>query len=146
MKKYLLTTICAFALALSSNVFASNNVDENMPPPPPAEQTVKHHRGDMQKELADKLNLTAEQREQAKKIHEEGRAKMKPLMEEAKELHKKMDNLRQENMAEFDKILTNEQKTEMEKIKADFRKKFHHKKPHHKMMKGNHDLPENKAK
>ena len=146
MKKYLTTTICAFALVLSTSVFAEDTIDETMPPPPPAEQIAKHHKGDMQKELADKLNLTVEQREQAKKIHEEGRKKMKPLMEEAKKLHKKMDNLRQENMAEFEKILTDDQKKEMEKIKEDFRKKFHHKKPHHKMMKGNHELPKPEEK
>ena len=146
MKKYLLTTICAVALSMSSTIWAQEKADETMPPPPPAEQMVKHHRGDMQKKLAEKLQLTDEQKAKAEKIHEEGRAKMKPLMKEAKALHEKMDKVRQENMAEFESILTDEQKAEMEKMKQDWRKKFHHKKPHHKMMKGNHEVPETEEK
>ncbi len=140
MKKYLLTTICAVTLAMSSNLWAQEKNDETMPPPPPAEQVMKHHNGDMQKKLAEKLKLTDEQKAKADKIHEEGRAKMKPLMEEAKAVREKMDKVRQENMAEFESILTDEQKSEMEKIKQDWRKKIHHQKPHH-MMKGNHEMP-----
>jgi len=133
MKKYLLTTCCAFVLALSANSFAQDEPkDETMPPPSSIEHQMEKVRENMQKELADKLNLTDEQREQAKKIHEEGRAKMKPLMEEGKALHEKMDKVRKENMGEFEKILTDEQKEEFEKIKQEFRKEFHHKKPHHR--------------
>ena len=56
---------------------------------------------------------------------------MKPLMEESKALREKMDKLRQENMGEFEKILTDEQKQKFEEMKKEFRKEFHHKKPHH---------------
>ncbi|MBR4106043.1 MAG: hypothetical protein IKK52_01940 [Alphaproteobacteria bacterium] len=131
MKKYLLATVCALSVMMSSNVWAQENADETLPPPP-VEHQMKGHRGDMQKELADKLQLTQEQRDMAKKIHEEGREKMKPLMEESKALHKKMDKLRQENMGEFEKILTDEQKQKFEEMKKEFRKEFHHKKPHHR--------------
>jgi len=131
MKKYLLTTVCAITLALSSMSFAKEaQLDETMPPP--AGHEMRAPRGDMGKELADKLKLTDEQREQAKKIHEEGREKMKPLMEEGKALHEKMEKLRKENMGEFEKILTDEQKEEFEKMKQEFRQEFHHKKPHHR--------------
>ncbi len=131
MKKYLLATVCALTVMMSSNVWAQEKADETMPPPP-VEHHMKGRRGDMQKELADKLQLTQEQRDLAKKIHEEGREKMKPLMEESKALHEKMDKLRQENMGEFEKILTAEQKEKFEEMKKEFRKEFHHKKPHHR--------------
>lgn len=131
MKKYLLATVCALSVMMSSNVWAQENADETLPPPS-VEHQMKGHRGDMQKELADKLQLTQEQRDMAKKIHEEGREKMKPLMEESKALHEKMDKLRQENMGEFEKILTDEQKQKFEEMKKEFRKEFHHKKPHHR--------------
>lgn len=131
MKKYLLATVCALTVIMSSNVQAQEKADEPQPLPQ-VEHRMKGHRDDMQNKLADKLQLTEEQREQAKKIHEEGREKMKPLMEEGKALHKKMDKLRQENMGEFEKILTDDQKEEFEKMKKEFRKEFHHKKPHHR--------------
>ena len=132
MKKYLLATICAMTLAMSSNIYAADEHDNTMPPPPSAEQMMKHRRGDLQKELADKLNLSEEQRAAAKKIHEDGRTKMKPLMEEARALHEKMDKLRKENMAEFENILTSEQKDKMEQLKQEFRKKMQSRKPHHR--------------
>jgi hypothetical protein len=42
-----------------------------------------------------------------------------------------MNNLRRENMEEFNKILNDEQKKQFEEIKAEHKKKFHNKK-HHK--------------
>ena len=70
--------------------------------------------------------------ELAKKIHEQGREKMKPLMEEGKVLHEKMNKVRKENMAEFEKILTDEQKENFEKMKQNFREEFKNKRPHHR--------------
>ena len=133
MKKYLLTTVCALTVMMSSNVWAQEKTDETMPPPP-MEQQAKVNRAD---ELADKLQLSTEQREQAKKIREAGRAKIKPLIEESRALHEKMEKLRQDNMNEFEKILTDEQKTQFEKMKTNFGKKFQHRRPRR-----HHDLEE----
>lgn len=125
MKKYLMTTVCIGIIALAGNVFASENIKKEM------EGNKPQHEMRMQETLAEKLKLTPEQREQAKKIHEDGRNKMKPLIKERKELHEKMNNLRRENMEEFNKILNDEQKKQFEEIKAEHKKKFHNKK-HHK--------------
>ena len=75
--------------------------------------------------LEDKLNLTDTQKEQAKKIHEDGKKKIEPLMDEMKSLREKMDAVRKKNMEEFEKILTPEQKTQLDEMKAkmDARKK-----------------------
>lgn len=129
MKKYLLGAVCVLALSISSNTFAGEHRSENTPPPS-FEQQIEKQRDSMQKELADKLNLTDEQRERAKKIYDEGREQMRPLMEEGRVLHEKMEKVRKENLAEFEKILTDEQKKEFEDMKHGFRKKFHHIKPH----------------
>ncbi|MBQ9235572.1 MAG: Spy/CpxP family protein refolding chaperone [Alphaproteobacteria bacterium] len=141
MKKYLLTSICAAVLALSAfNVSADEGkADMDRPEPPKHEMKMQK----MHDDLADKLKLTDEQREKAKKIHEEGRAKMKPLMDEGRELHEKMDKLRKENMAEFEAILTDEQKAELEKIKKDHKGKMrhNHQRKDGKMMRGNHQMP-----
>ena len=69
------------------------------------------------KPLSEKLNLTDEQKAQADKIREEGREKMKPLMDEQRVLREKMDVVRKANMEEFEKILTPEQKKVFDEMK-----------------------------
>ena len=95
MKKLLLSTICATTI-----IFGFNNVaysqENNMPPPPHHEMMKKGK--EMHKNLAKKLNLSEEQIQKADKIREEGRKKMKPLIEEKKAIHEKMNKLRKENM------------------------------------------------
>ncbi|MBE6452870.1 MAG: hypothetical protein E7012_05230 [Alphaproteobacteria bacterium] len=66
-------------------------------------------------DLAEKLNLTDKQKEQAEKIRKQGR-------EEIKKLHEKMQELRQQNLEEFEKILTKDQKTKFEIIKEEQKK------------------------
>ena len=76
----------------------------------------KHHE-QRAKKMAQDLNLTAEQQEQADKIRREGQEKIKPLMKEMKDLREKIDAERRANMEEFEKILTPEQKQKLDEIK-----------------------------
>ena len=137
MKKILLSAVCASVLTLSS--FGVNAQEpKDMPLPPPHHDEMPMPRGEhgprphMDKEkmmqhhekFAKELGLTEEQKAQAKKIREEGREKVKPLMDEMKQLRQKMDELRKQNMEEFAKILTPEQKTKLEKIKAEKKAMF----------------------
>ena len=120
MKKWLYS-VCAAAVMLgAANVYAQ----EKKPFPPADGPRHEQRMEKMENKLADELGLTEQQREQAKKIHEEGRAQVKPLMEDMKNLREKMDKLRQENMKEFEDILTAEQKTKFEKIKAERHEKW----------------------
>ena len=125
MKKILLSAVCATVLTFGTFGAQAQSASEDMPPPPPHEMNMekiqkkmeKIHE-EMSKKLADDLGLSDEQKAQAEKIREDGHAKMKPLMEERRVLHEKMDNLRKANMEEFEKILTPEQKSKFEEIKA----------------------------
>ena len=47
--------------------------------------------------MADDLGLTQEQREKAKKVNEEGRVKIKPLMDKMHTLRKEVDTIRRAN-------------------------------------------------
>lgn len=131
MKKVLLTAVCFSVMALGAlNVQAADDMplppppphhgDEMLPPPPPP-GPIKRWRRKWKRwrkgclKTADDLGLTKEQQEQAEKIRKEGREKLKPLFEEMKDIREKMDKLREDNMLEFEKILTPEQK---EKIKT----------------------------
>lgn len=110
MKKTILTVVCATVLSMGSfNVYAHI--------PHPVDKMPPRHEMRGPKDFAKELNLTDEQKVQADKIREEGRKKMEPLMQERKALHDKMEGVRKENMAEFEKILTPEQKEKFENIK-----------------------------
>lgn len=113
MKKVMLTLMCATALVLSANANAKDKKDF-------PKELPRHER--MADKLANDLGLTAEQKEQAAKIRQDGREKVKPLMEKAKKIHKEMDELRKENMKEFEKILTPEQQEKFAKIKTEMKK------------------------
>ena len=86
------------------------------------------------KPLQDRLILSDEQKELAAKIHEDSKKEIEPLWKEMKALREKMDAIRKANMEEFEKILTPEQKTKLDKMKAKvdrkmqrrFNQKFHH--------------------
>lgn len=69
------------------------------------------HPDEMMKErFAKKLNLTDEQKAQIEKFHEEDVKQMKPLFEQMDALRKQADELREQNKARFESILTSEQK------------------------------------
>ena len=111
MKKMLITTVCVAMMSVNV-AWASPEVERGEFDKRPSVEMMKKHG----EKLAEKLKLTDEQKQMAEKIRENGRAKMKPLFEQKKELHKKMEEVRKENMEEFAKILTPEQKKEFDKM------------------------------
>lgn len=128
-KKLLLCSVFGLALFAASGFAIAN--DEASAPAATENAEIMHHKGDFHHKhmkaplpLEDKLNLTDEQKEQAKKIHEEGRKEIEPLMKEMKELREKMDVVRKKNMEEFEKILTPEQKEELDSMKKSFEEKM----------------------
>ena len=136
MNKNLMVSLCAVGMLFGvSNAYS---IERDMPQPPHKHEMkeFEKNREDMAKKFAEDLGLTKEQQAKAKKMREESRAKMKPMMEEMKKLHEKMDKAREENFKEFEKILTPEQKDKLEKIKEE-RKNFHKNKMR-KYEKGKH--------
>ena len=132
MKKAFICLFCASALLAGVSELKAAE-EEMLPPPPPHEQT--DHRPELRgpEKLADELKLTDEQREQAEKVRREGFEKAKPLMKQMKEIRQKLDEERKANMAEFEKILTPEQKVQFDKIKENMK---HRRGPGHKWKKG----------
>lgn len=123
-KKYLMMFTAA-ALVMSSFSVSAEEKKEL----PPFDGAPHHMRMDhdgkkmppnpkkMDERLADDLGLSEIQRVQAKQIHEKGRKQVRPLMEQMRDIREKMDELREENMKEFEKILTPEQREKFAKIK-----------------------------
>ena len=136
MKKIYLALLCATALTCGAHL-AYAQEDNTMPPPPPhhSDQDIKQHHEKMKNKLADELKLTDEQKAKAKELRKASREKIKPLMDEMKEIRKKMDAIREDNMKAFEDLLTPEQKEAFEKIKEERKAK------HEKMMKKHHHHP-----
>ncbi|MDR1694433.1 MAG: hypothetical protein LBR70_04495 [Lactobacillaceae bacterium] len=143
MKKILFATVCATTLFLGA---AAINAQEMVPPAPHGEMThpapcpcmkdgfghkgfnkggefdhekMKERMEQRADKFADELGLSPEQKEQAKKLHEDGRKEIEPLIKEMKNTREKMDALRDKNMKDFENILTPEQKDKLEKMKAE---------------------------
>lgn len=138
MKK-ILSTVAMSALLLGFSM----NADAMMPKEKmgcdgkaPCGEKMMEMREKRDAKMAEELKLTPEQKTQAEKIRSEGREKMKPLMEDMKAHHEKMEAVRKQNMDEFEKILTPEQKEKFEKIKADRPERMRGRKD--KMNKGEH--------
>jgi len=122
------------------------------PPPPPAadeladkikargEKIHKPHNG-----FAEKLNLTDEQKEKAKLIHEKGMQEMKAVFEEMKALRKKAEDLRKANMDEFKSILTEEQLKVFESLPKPEQKRGFHDKKYKKDRKDRKDKKDSKS-
>ena len=89
----------------------------------------------MAEKLADELGLSESQREQAKAINKKGMEEVKPLMDQMRDIRKKMDELRKENMKEFESILTPEQKTKFDAFKEKMHPKHRAPRPRHKAPK-----------
>lgn len=135
MNKLSLSVLCAAMLTCGS---ALAQTHDDMPPPPPEhnEKQMEAHHEKMENKLADKLNLSQEQRSQAKEMRQTARKKIKPLMEDMKKIREQIDAIRKENMQAFEKLLTPEQKKQFDEIKAE--RKAH--RPHDK-HRGFHPLP-----
>ena len=69
---------------------------------------------------------------------EKKQKKIEPLKNDLRKLKTEVRKIHEENMKEFEAILTPEQKAEFEKIKQQGRENFkkHHKRPHHPMKPG----------
>lgn len=89
----------------------------------------------MAEKLADELGLSESQREQAKAINKKGMEEVKPLMDQMRDIREKMDELRKENMKEFESILTPEQKTKFDAFKEKMHPKHRAPRPRHKAPK-----------
>jgi len=128
MKKTFLSILLG-ATIISAGAFCVNAQTPDTPDMPKIEHKINHEemRQKMQNKIAEDLGLTAEQQEQAKAIHEKGKAEIEPLMKEMKALREKMDAKRRANMEEFEKILTPDQKAKFEELKKNA--------PHHGMRK-----------
>lgn len=143
MKKIYLPLLCATALICNSHL-ASAQEDNTMPPPHmehhlDVSKDMKKHHEKMAQKFAEKLNLSDEQKIKAQEMRKAARKRMKPLLDQMKEIRKKMDTLRQENMKDFENILTAEQKEIFAKIKAERKAKFEKfRKEHHH---GHHPMP-----
>lgn len=136
MNKMFLSLLCASVVSMGVMSVCAQPAEEGMlPPPPPAREMPHKVRKDMADKFAKDLGLTEEQKALADKIRRDGREKMKPLMKEMKNLREKMDKLREDNMKDFEKILTPEQKDKLDKIKAEHKKKFEEGRKKRKMMK-----------
>ena len=142
-KKYLLSGVFSLALLIGAGIANAQDIASVNNEPPAKAHFMRHRpegfhgKHDFRKDMEEKLKLTDEQKAQAKKIHEDGRKEIEPLMEQMKEIRAKMDEIRKKNMEEFEKILTPEQKTEMEQMKANMKDKMEkHHRPH-----GNGMLP-----
>lgn len=137
MKKTFLTMCCAAALLMGTSASFAQERDMPLPPPHHPEHAIdaprphmpphewkkgpkfdKEFRKEMSDKFAEKLGLTEEQKAEAEKLREANRAKMEPLMKQADELRQKMDEIRKQNMEDFEKILTPEQKQKLDEMKA----------------------------
>lgn len=119
----------AFLMAFSSSVYAQEPPKPLDKPMPRKEMRQERRGGKALENLARELSLTEEQKEEYRKINQESREKIKPLMDQ-------IQKIRQENMEAFEKILTPEQKEQFSKMKAEKKaKRFGKKgkgKKHHK--------------
>lgn len=138
-KKLLLCSVFSTALLFGAGIVNAQDVAAPATDTAPKAEMM-HHKGFKGKhgfpKIEDKLDLTDAQKEQAKKIHEEGRKEIEPLMKEMKELREKMDAVRKKNMEEFEKILTPEQKAKFDEMKAKMEEKMKKFKDKHPDMRG----------
>lgn len=149
MKKVLiLASLIAFT---GLNVMAAEAEVKEPPKAPDCAAKLHKMPPKPQVDFDKKLKLTEEQKAQAKELRQKGHEQMKPIMEqtfakrkelkaaidankdyktvenikiELRELDKKAHEIRKQNMKDFENILTNKQKKELEKIKQEGRKKF----------------------
>lgn len=70
----------------------------------------------------EELNLTAQQREEAEQIFAKTHEKMEELRAQEREIKEKMHRVHEEGMAEFEKILTPEQKANLHQYKKEMAK------------------------
>ncbi len=126
-----------FLLCTTLILYGAGTLCAQEAPLPPQDARPPHVQ-QMHENLAQLLNLTADQKTKAEQIRRNGHEKMKKLRAQ-------MQDLRQANMNEFEAILTPEQKAEFDKIKTEHNERMknfdhRHKEPH--MKKGHHPRPD----
>ncbi len=171
MNRNFLTVLCAAGVlfAAGEGMAAEKEMlppppfeDGLMPPPPPPGHMMKRSgkdgkmrpdpkfRDEMHKKMAEKfaedLGLSDEQKNKAEELRKASRKKMEPLFEDMRKIHEKMDKIREENLKEFEKVLTPEQKTKLEKMKADRETFFKDHKDGKKMKKHERGLRHDKVR
>ena len=86
-----------------------------------------HHGGKHMDKMMDQLNLTDDQKAQVKKLHEDGHDQMKQIKSDsslsAAQKKDKIKQLHQDQMAKMEALLTPEQKTKWEQMKAEHKEK-----------------------
>ncbi|HSA06727.1 MAG TPA: Spy/CpxP family protein refolding chaperone [Candidatus Gastranaerophilales bacterium] len=154
------STVFVLVLLLVGN-FASAQKNPDMERYGKMKQEHKEKFKEKKDEIQNRLNLTEEQKAQAKKFHEEARPEIKPVvekikakrqeiiemkksgasqeqlkakMEEMKPLIDEANRIREKNAQKFESILTPEQKVEFQKIKEEVKQKREQMK---EKMKGN---------
>lgn len=143
-KKFLFILLAGTILSVSSVSAkeAAVNVDQNAMVVVKKTQFDRKHHQEMAAKLAADLELTDEQKAQAEKIRQQGHEKIAPLMDQMMSLRQKIDQERRDNMQEFEKILTPEQKEKFELLKH--RERRFHEGPKDigkgKMMRGIHKI------
>lgn len=117
--KYRFLSILLATTVISAGAFKTIDAEALMPKP--TEHAEHFDRAKMHEKMAERftkeLDLTEEQQEKAKEIHEQGKKDIEPLMDQMNMLREKLDAKRRTNMEEFEKILTPEQKTKFEELK-----------------------------
>jgi len=119
MKRIILSAfVLSMAVASQSQEIPERKAEK------PHMQQGKHHGHGMDMK---KLNLTEDQKAKFKSQHENFRKQMEDLKKDdnitVKEYKSRMESIRKENKASVDGILTNEQKAQVEKMKADGKEK-----------------------
>jgi Spy/CpxP family protein refolding chaperone len=129
MKKLSVLTLasCIIFAFTATQSFAQDNAFSNSCPMP---MEHKHHgKFNMGKEqpredLAKLLNLTPEQKKQEKALREQTKTELKPIGEQIQSLMNQARAIHEKHLAEFEKILTPEQKTKFEQILKEKREKL----------------------
>lgn len=111
MKKIMFTAVCATALALGAFQL---NAQQNPAMPQRPTQQLPNGGG-----LFEQLNLTAEQQQAYQKIKDNSKEKMIAVRKEMQVYVDKLDAIRAEENAEFEKLLTPEQTNILEQMKAE---------------------------
>ncbi len=146
-KKLLSTIIAVAAMAAGTAVMAGPCKGPCEVPPPPGEgrpcpppefgkppmdkEAFEKAKAERKAEFEQRLNLTDEQKAQLEKIKADEKKSLEPIHKKMDKLHKEKSDLmkkereiRAESMKKFEAVLTEEQKAELDKMKAEFHEKI----------------------
>lgn len=122
MKKILMATLCTSMIIFGANYALADTATakNDAPPPPPKEHKMKQP---PHQKLAERLNLTEEQKTIVKEQHKKSFEKMKPLMDEMRVKRQAIREIKENStLSEKDKnkqIATIRKDMKVLKVKAD---------------------------